>query len=173
MDLEAVWCHWCHVMDTKTYRDPNVVELINKHFIPVRVDQDKQPDISNRYEDYGWPATVIFDANGGEIVKRRGYIGPQFMGWFLEAVIAEPTPDAHDNKLQRTVTPSKNTQLNPEQIKLLNTRFEAIYDQKYKGWGRRQKFIHLILSNMLSNARTMVVKNTSKWQRTLLMPREL
>jgi len=53
MDLEAVWCHWCHVMDTKTYRDPNVVELINKHFIPVRVDQDKQPDISNRCEDYG------------------------------------------------------------------------------------------------------------------------
>jgi len=64
------------------------------------------------------------------------------MGWFLEAVIAEPTPDAHDNKLQRTVTPSKNTQLNPEQITLLNTRFEAIYDQKHKGWGRRQKFIH-------------------------------
>ena len=33
MDLEAVWCHWCHVMDAKTYHDPNVATLINKHFI--------------------------------------------------------------------------------------------------------------------------------------------
>lgn len=141
MDLEAVWCHWCHVMDAKTYHDPNVAGLINKHFIAVRVDQDKQPDISNRYEDYGWPATIVFDANGTEIIKRRGYLGPQFMGWFLEAVIAEPTPDAHDN-VQRTITAGKNTFLDKEQKELLNTRFVAIYDQKNKGWGRRQKFIH-------------------------------
>lgn len=141
MDLEAVWCHWCHVMDAKTYRNPAVADLINKNFVAVRVDQDKQPDISNRYEDYGWPATIIFDANGTEIIKRRGYLGPKFMGYFLEAVIAEPTPDAHDN-VQRTITPSKDAFLSKEQKELLNTRYEFIYDQKHKGWGRRQKFVH-------------------------------
>jgi len=141
MDLEAVWCHWCHVMDAKTYHDPNVAKLINENFIPIRVDQDAHPDISNRYEDYGWPATVIFDADGKEIVKRRGYIGPKFMGWFLEAVIAEPTPEAHDNK-QRVVVSGNTTLLSKEQKELLNSRYEFIYDKNHKGWGRDQKFIH-------------------------------
>ena len=37
---------------------------IARHFVAMRVDQDSRPDLSNRYEDYGWPATIIFDANG-------------------------------------------------------------------------------------------------------------
>ncbi|HIH98203.1 MAG TPA: DUF255 domain-containing protein [Thermoplasmata archaeon] len=132
MDLEAVWCHWCHVMDAKTYHDPNVAALINKHFVPIRVDQDAHPDISNRYEEYGWPATVVFDANGKEIVKKRGYIGPRFMGWFLEAVIADPNPEAHENK-NIVVTTGRNAFLTKEQKQLLNSRYEAIYDKKHKG----------------------------------------
>jgi thioredoxin-related protein len=74
LDLEAVWCHWCHVMDEVTYSDPKVVELIESRYIPVRVDQDSRPDISRRYENYGWPTTVVFNAEGGEIVQRRGYL---------------------------------------------------------------------------------------------------
>ena len=34
LDLEAVWCHWCHVMDDVTYSDPKVVELIKARYIP-------------------------------------------------------------------------------------------------------------------------------------------
>ena len=49
MDLEAVWCHWCHVMEAKTYSHPDVAQLINTHFIPVRVDADANPDIAARY----------------------------------------------------------------------------------------------------------------------------
>jgi len=41
LDLEAVWCHWCHVMDEVTYSDPKVVELIKSRYIAVRVDQDR------------------------------------------------------------------------------------------------------------------------------------
>ena len=76
LDLEAVWCHWCHVMEEITYHDPKVIELIKARYIPVRVDQDSRPDLSNRYEYYGWPATVVFNTDGSEIVKRRGYIPP-------------------------------------------------------------------------------------------------
>lgn len=49
LDLEAVWCHWCHVMETTTYVDPQVVRLIREKYIPVRVDQDANPDLSSRY----------------------------------------------------------------------------------------------------------------------------
>src|SRR6185295_14070344 len=60
LDLEAVWCHWCHVMEETTYRDPEVVRLVEERCIAVKVDQDSRPDLSNRYEDYGWPATILF-----------------------------------------------------------------------------------------------------------------
>jgi uncharacterized protein YyaL (SSP411 family) len=63
LNLGAVWCHWCHVMDEITYRDPKVIELIRSHYIPVWVDEDSRPDLSNRYEDYGWPATIVFGAD--------------------------------------------------------------------------------------------------------------
>src|SRR4030095_6417489 len=92
LDLEAVWCHWCHVMDEITYHDPKVIELIKSRYIPVRVDQDSRPDLSNRYEYYGWPATIVFTPGGSEIAKRRGYIPPKPMASLLQAIIDDPSP---------------------------------------------------------------------------------
>src|SRR4029453_6945118 len=83
LDLGAVWCHWCHVMEDITYRDPEVIRLIGSRYIAVRVDQDSRPDLSNRYEDYGWPPTIVFDASRHEIVKSQGYIPPGSMGSVL------------------------------------------------------------------------------------------
>jgi thioredoxin-related protein len=40
LDLEAVWCHWCHVMEKTTYANPQVQELLASKYLPVRVDQD-------------------------------------------------------------------------------------------------------------------------------------
>src|SRR6266478_5816318 len=92
LDLEAVWCHWCHVMDETTYKTPEVIALIQSKYIPVRVDADSRPDLANRYEDYGWPATIVFNAEGGEIIKRRGYLPPRPMASLLQAIIDDPTP---------------------------------------------------------------------------------
>ena len=93
LDLEAVWCHWCHVMQEETYKDPGVIELIKSHFIPVRVDQDSRPDLSNRYREYGWPATIVFNSKGEEIIKRAGYITPDEMKIELQKIIDDPTPE--------------------------------------------------------------------------------
>src|SRR5579872_5789047 len=92
LDLEAVWCHWCHVMDEVTYRDADVVRLLKAKYILVKVDQDSRPDLSNRYEDYGWPATIVFDGKKHEIVKRQGYLPPKMMASMLQAIIDDPTP---------------------------------------------------------------------------------
>ena len=73
LDLGAVWCHWCHVMEEVTYRDPKVIELIRSRYIGVRVDQDSRPDLANRYEDYGWPATIVFAPDGTESGRRPGF----------------------------------------------------------------------------------------------------
>ncbi len=92
MDLEAVWCHWCHVMDETTYRDPKVVSLMAASYVAVKVDQDSRPDLANRYENYGWPATIVYAADGSEIVRRRGYLNPSEMASMLQAIIDDPSP---------------------------------------------------------------------------------
>lgn len=144
LDLEAVWCHWCHVMDEKTYHDPAIVKLIQKNYIAVRVDQDANPDISIRYEDYGWPATVIFKADGSELVKRRGYIPPERMASLLQAVIDDPTPGP-------SIAPTKDVNLGNSTefssgfttvqrndiVKTINRG----YDASIGGWGTVHKFI--------------------------------
>src|SRR5271155_3545401 len=87
LDLEAVWCHWCHVMDETTYSDERVQKLLQGKYLAVKVDQDSRPDLSNRYEDYGWPATVVFSADGQEIIKRQGYLEPKQFASILQAII--------------------------------------------------------------------------------------
>src|SRR5260370_27560790 len=74
LNLGAVWCHWCHViMDEITYQDPKVIELIRSHYVAVLVDEHSRPDLSNRYEDYGWPATIVFDADRRDRQAARLY----------------------------------------------------------------------------------------------------
>ncbi len=92
LDLEAVWCHWCHVMEEKTYSDPVVNKLLSEKFILMKVDQDARPDLGNKYKDYGWPATIIFNAKGEELRKLAGFVPPEEMTSILKAVIADPTP---------------------------------------------------------------------------------
>lgn len=92
LDLEAAWCHWCHVMDEKTYTDPTVLALLRKHYVTVKVDSDAHPELARRYENFGWPATVIYAADGTEIVKRRGYVRPEIRVSMLEAVVRDPSP---------------------------------------------------------------------------------
>ncbi len=72
MDIGAIWCHWCHVMDEETYGNPEVARLINTHFVAIKVDRDERPDIDGRYQravqaltgQGGWPLTVFMTPEG-------------------------------------------------------------------------------------------------------------
>ena len=140
LDLEAVWCHWCHVMDEKSYHDPAIVKLIQQKYIAVRVDQDANPDISVRYEDYGWPATVIFGADGSELVKRRGYIPPENMVKLLQAVVDDPTPGPSITKKAAPIIGTA-TQLSTAQRESIIKDINRGYDTELGGWGNVHKFI--------------------------------
>ncbi len=95
LDLMAEWCVYCKKMDQVTYHDKQVIEVINKNYIAVRADQDRYPKLAQRYKNYGRPATVVYNSNGTEIIKRRGYMEPQIMFWMLDTVAANPDPAAH------------------------------------------------------------------------------
>jgi uncharacterized protein len=140
LDLEAVWCHWCHVMDEITYRDPQVIDLINARYIAVKVDQDSRPDLSARYEDYGWPATVVFNTDGSEIVKRQGYIPPLPMASMLQAIIDDPSPGPSILP-EASIEPTKDAALAPNEREKLQNILRDRYDVKNKGWGAEQKFL--------------------------------
>ena len=45
LDIGAVWCHWCHVMDGESYEDVGVAEVLNREFVCVKVDRDERPDV--------------------------------------------------------------------------------------------------------------------------------
>jgi uncharacterized protein YyaL (SSP411 family) len=72
LDIGAVWCHWCHVMDRESYDDPDVAAIVNEHFIAVKVDRDERPDIDSRYQaavsavsgQGGWPLTAFLTPEG-------------------------------------------------------------------------------------------------------------
>ncbi|MGQ0703449.1 MAG: thioredoxin domain-containing protein [Gemmatimonadales bacterium] len=65
LDIGAVWCHWCHVMDHESYEDPSLAAFLNEHFVCVKVDRDERPDLDARYQravqaaarQGGWPLT--------------------------------------------------------------------------------------------------------------------
>ncbi|HEY0795043.1 MAG TPA: DUF255 domain-containing protein, partial [Acidisarcina sp.] len=50
LDIGAVWCHWCHVMDRESYEDEALAAVINAHFIAIKVDRDERPDVDSRYQ---------------------------------------------------------------------------------------------------------------------------
>jgi len=85
LDISAVWCHWCHVMDGTTYSDPEVAERINRDFIPVRVDTDRRPDVNSRYNMGGWPTTAFLTPEG-EILTGATYLPPEDMKRALDKV---------------------------------------------------------------------------------------
>jgi uncharacterized protein YyaL (SSP411 family) len=141
VDVEAVWCHWCHVMDETTYRDPAVARLVAQHYVAVRVDQDARPDISLRYEDWGWPATVVLDGTGAELVKFQGYIQPARMASLLQGVVDDPTPGPSVTAVPpagaAAVQPTLSPALRAELLRLLDER----YDPEHGGWGFSHKYL--------------------------------
>lgn len=78
LDLTAVWCHACHIMDQTTYTDPGVLALLQENFIAVRVDTDQRPDLEARYRTGGWPTTSLLLPTG-EILFQANSLEPEVM----------------------------------------------------------------------------------------------
>ncbi len=72
LDIGAVWCHWCHVIDRESYEDPEVAAIINEQYVAIKVDRDERPDVDARYQravqsltgQGGWPLTAFLTPEG-------------------------------------------------------------------------------------------------------------
>jgi uncharacterized protein len=138
--LEAVWCHWCHVMQRETFADAGVQAALAAHYVPLRIDHDARPDLANRYRDYGWPATIVFAPDGTEIVKRQGYIAPEPMRRLLAAIVADPSPE-RSATLAEQPTPVAVSTLDTKVREALVQRHRDTHDGARGGLRTRQKFV--------------------------------
>jgi len=72
LDIGAVWCHWCHVMDRESYESPEVARIVNEKYVAIKVDRDERPDVDARHQTAvaaitgqgGWPLTVFLTPEG-------------------------------------------------------------------------------------------------------------
>jgi len=147
LSIYAVWCHWCHVMDDTTYSHASVSELINRDFVPIRVDNDVRPDINQRYNMGGWPTTAFLTASG-DILTGGTYIPPDQMATTLlqisdyyranQTEIASRVLDAR--KRAASGVARSAGELEGRLVDEILESVKAAYDPEYGGFGNAPKF---------------------------------
>jgi uncharacterized protein YyaL (SSP411 family) len=165
LDVGAVWCHWCHVIDRESYDDPETARLINEHFVPVKVDRDERPDIDSRYQTAvqaisqqgGWPLTAFLTPEGkvfygGTYFPPDDRYGRPGFRSVLRAVAdfyrtqkaravrqAEEVHGAIAEHVKREAQPGA---LSEALVEGGVNDIRYLYDVAYGGFGRQPKFFH-------------------------------
>jgi uncharacterized protein YyaL (SSP411 family) len=165
LDIGAVWCHWCHVMDRESYDNPEIAELINQRFIAVKVDRDERPDIDSRYQvavssisgQGGWPLTAFLTPDGkpfygGTYFPPDDHYGrPSFKRVLLS--ISDAYRDKNDDVVEQAKMvegaishaesfAGKSGEFSPAVIDAIVQSAMKMFDPQNGGFGSAPKFPH-------------------------------
>ena len=165
LDIGAVWCHWCHVMDRESYDDPEIAAIVNQHFIAVKVDRDERPDIDSRYQaavqavsgQGGWPLTAFLTPDGKPFYggtyfpPSDGYGRPSFRRVLLS--IANAYAEKHGEVMdqakmlesaiaQAESFAGKDGRVSEGVIAAIQTSALRMFDPQHGGFGQAPKFPH-------------------------------
>jgi hypothetical protein len=172
LDIGAVWCHWCHVIDRESYENPAIAKIINEHFIPVKVDRDERPDVDSRYQSAisaisgqgGWPLTGFLMPDGKPFFGGT-YFPPEDQGGrpgFRRILLA--VADAYQNKrddllktsiaLAEAVAKAEafagaKGELDPGVIDSQISSLTQLFDLRNGGFGNAPKFPHASAVDLL------------------------
>jgi uncharacterized protein len=165
LDIGAVWCHWCHVMDGESYENPAVADVLNREFVCVKVDRDERPDVDARYQravqaltgQGGWPLTAFLTPEG-EVFFGGTYFPPDdnrygrpgFVSVLMQ--IAGAYRDERERvaknaaAVRRQVAESLNEaragQAAPQLVEQGADQMARLFDIRYGGFGTAPKFPH-------------------------------
>ena len=165
LDIGAVWCHWCHVIDRESYENPQLAAIINQLYVPVKVDRDERPDVDARYQaaistisgQGGWPLTgfLLPDGRpffGGTYFPPDDAMGRPGFRRILEAVAASfrnrrPEVEEAASRLAEAVAKSETFAgaYAPFDAGVADNQTESIlhmFDLHNGGFGRSPKFPH-------------------------------
>ena len=178
VEVSAAWCHWCHVMETKTYADPRVLQVLRERFLPVKVDADARPDLAERYAEYHWPATIFLTPDAKEIAAVRGYRDPEaFLRILSDVALAardgrslmDPSSALAAASAPSTAAPDALSRVRARWLRTLGNE----WDKDQAGWGSGQKYpyapalLHAVLEARLTDSpswRQMVVRTLTAWE---------
>lgn len=150
MDLTAPWSHGCKVMDRETYGDAEISDLLNRDYVPMRVDCDRRPDINDRFNLGGWPTTAFLTPNG-ELLGGATYVARDQMKQLLVQLkhgyaankgrIAEEIA-RRDEKIREALQPQTTgvAQLTMEVFRKTLRGIVATHDSLQGGFGKAPKF---------------------------------
>jgi uncharacterized protein YyaL (SSP411 family) len=165
LDIGAVWCHWCHVMDGESYEDPEIAALINQHFIAVKVDRDERPDVDARYQagvsaisgQGGWPLTGFLTPDGrpyfgGTYFPRQDRYGRPGFGRILLAM-AQVWRERRDEALETASSvmaaieqnesfSGRGAERSPALVEKIASSALKQFDPRNGGFGSQPKFPH-------------------------------
>jgi uncharacterized protein len=157
LDISAVWCHWCHVMDRTTYMNDEVARLIEDAFIPVRVDNDRRPDINRRYNMGGWPTTAFLTPTG-EILTGGTYFPPETMQNLLRQISGTWAGRREEFEQKIAEMAERGAQQRTQKGAVSGSIVERIiggiaqrYDSTYGGFGPAPKFPQASALELLAN----------------------
>jgi uncharacterized protein YyaL (SSP411 family) len=138
LSVQAEFCHWCHVMNDTTYRDPRVVALLRERFVTLRIDQAEDPALSARYADYGWPATAILTDAAEPVVALRGHQPADGFYALLSKLVHDFDAGRPLATPEQTMVSGATDLVTLEQA--ARARLDGLYDPAQGGWGSPQKY---------------------------------
>jgi len=165
LDIGAVWCHWCHVMDGESYEDPEVAAILNKEYVCVKVDRDERPDVDARYQravqaltgQGGWPLTA-FLTPAGEVFYGGTYFPPEqnpygrpgFLtllrrladAWRAEHAKLEQSARTIREHVEAALNEAKPGVIEPALLDAAADQTARLFDVRYGGFGTAPKFPH-------------------------------
>ena len=89
-------CHWCHVMERESFDDPEVAQFLNEHFVAIKVDRERRPDIDTIYMTAvqlitgggGWPMSSFLDLAGQTFYGGTYFPRAQFLDLLRRVEVA-------------------------------------------------------------------------------------
>ncbi len=150
LDISATWCHWCHVMDQETYRDPEVIRRVAAEVVPVRIDNDRRPDLNSRYNLGGWPTTAFLTPEGDLLSGSTFMPADAFLESLSEVTTyyrdqrADLEAKVQRRRARRARIHELRQRLRGEvSVDIVNTVTQSVmtaYDPRYGGFGNEPKF---------------------------------
>lgn len=166
VDVGAVWCHWCHVMDRETYSDPEIALFINTNFVAVKVDRDEMPSLDRKLQravssitgESGWPLTVFMTPEGTVFfggtyfppVDMYGRIGMKRLLKEILRIWREERGKIKEAALAlMDYSPSASQTPSFDVVETAISSVLSSFDFEYGGLGTGMKFPHPTVDNLL------------------------
>jgi len=172
LDIGAVWCHWCHVMDRESYDDPEVAQLVNERFVAIKVDRDERPDIDSRYQvavqaisgQGGWPLTAFLTPDGKPFYGGTYFPPEDHYGRPSFRRVLVSISDAYRQKNADVVEQAgmvegaiahsesfsgKTGEFSPAVIQEIVDSAVKMFDEQHGGFGSAPKFPHPAMIDLL------------------------